>query len=328
MRASLAPALVAGMGSTVLFSSFAHASPADCADEPTLEAIVTCIRGFMPGNGSGIFAPPNPTEKAALAGVMQSMLGGACDFTLPTAVSAYMRVQTVTDIETGRDYCLLFEARDANADGAVDRGLGALLVDPLAERELSHQAPHPIADAGTDVEAVSIFKWTYSRSYLLAGAHRDAATSGAACTGDHARSDVAHDPGNFFYAANEVLLGHYGGNVWWAIQWHGMAASTCSSSDVHLTNGRDASPGNGSGIAVLRRNVLALHPSWKITLSGNRKCDLDATENVEGRLLNNVASAGVCSADATSATGRFFHIEQDPGFRSAGDWIDAVDATF
>ncbi len=32
----------------------------------------------------------------------------------------------------------------------------------------------------------------------------------------------------------------------------------------------------------------------------------------------------MCATAAASYTGRFLHIEQDPGFRSAGDWTAAV----
>jgi hypothetical protein len=330
MRACFAPALGVGMASFVLFSSLsAEAGPADCILESTLESLVTCLRDYMPGRGSGGFVRPNLTERAAYRDLVASMMAGHCDFDPPAVLAPLVELRTFFDVESGRDYCVLYETADAGGDGMVDRGFGTFIVDPAAEREISHQAPHPIADAGTDVQAVTLFKGTHSRSYLVAGAHRDALASGAACTGgDATPSDVAHDARNMFYAANEALVAHYGSDDWTAIQWHGMAAGTCARSDVHMTHGLGLAPSSGEGIVVLRRNVLARHPAWKITLAGSNRCPLDATENVEGRLLNDVPTTSVCASAAASSTGRFFHIEQDPGFRAAEDWIDAIEATF
>ena len=59
---------------------------------------------------------------------------------------------------------VLMEVRDANSNGSVDRGWGTFIVNNDAMRELSHQAPHPISDSTTEIQAITIFKENDSRS--------------------------------------------------------------------------------------------------------------------------------------------------------------------
>jgi len=328
MRLWFVPALCAGVASCVLLcAEDALAAPADCASSPTLEEFVGCLRSYMPTNTSGGFVSPSRAEVSAYRSVVRAMMRGECDFDPPAVLASLVDVRTFSDDESNREYCVLFETSDKNGDGRFDRGFGAFVVDPSAEREICHESPHPIADANTEIQAVSLFKWTASRSYLVAGAHRDTSTIPTSCMGDPA-SDVAHDMGNMFFVTNEVLREVYGQDTWWAIQWHGMSANTCPTSDVHLTHGIDTPPTHAAMITKLQSAMLDRHPSWRMTLAGSNKCDLDATDNVEGRLLNGVPRANVCALEPPSFSGRFLHIEQDPGFRDASDWIDAVEATF
>jgi hypothetical protein len=257
------------------------------------------------------------------------MLEGSCDPSVPPALSSLVEVRPFFDHASGRFYCVLLEVHDAAGDGIVDRGFGTFIVDPSAEREITHEAPHPIADAGTELEAVTVFKGTRSRSYLLAGAHRSALSSRQpSCTGEGSRSDVAHDTNNMFYATNAVIAEHYGDARFWVVQWHGMAKGTCSFSDVHLSNGLGDRSARRLSLSNLRRALLLEHPSWRVTMAGASTCGLDATGNVEGRWLNGVSPDEVCDASAVIATERFLHIEQDPNFRDAADWIGVIRAAF
>lgn len=63
-------------------------------------------------------------------------------------------------------------------------------------------------------------------------------------------------------------------------------------------------------------------------LPGSGSCSLNATENVQGRLLNGVAAERVCCTAASSYTQKFVHIEQDPDFRNPSDWIAPIMDTF
>jgi hypothetical protein len=72
-------------------------------------------------------------------------------------------------------------------------------------------------------------------------------------------------------ATNEELLAYYGATPWFAIQWHGMRATTCDTTDVHLSHGLD---GTLDGkIAVLRGKVKLHNQGWSVSLAGEGSCD-------------------------------------------------------
>ena len=299
-----------------------------CAASTDLESLVTCIRGHMPRSGSNGYVPPASRQRADWRRIVKRMLEGSCDFAVPASLDGIVQVRTFTEAGSARRYCLLMEVGDRNRDGVVDHGFGTFIVDNRATRQLSHQAVHPIADSATDSQAVTVFKRTDSRSYVMAGAHRGANSAPSSCRRSFPVSDASHNRNTMVQATNEALLAYYGAAPWFAIQWHGMAASTCPTTDVYPTHGRGVTPAATDRIAALRYNLLALHPTWRVDLPGSGSCDLDATENVQGRLLNGIAAASVCTTAASDHTQRFLHIEQDPGFRNPDDWIAPIIKTF
>ncbi|WP_437594688.1 hypothetical protein [Sorangium sp. So ce1000] len=311
------------LGAGVLMASRPAASAElTCSSSATLEALVTCIRDQMPGRDSGIFVAPSSTQMTAWRSVVRAMMGGSCNLLLPSSLSS-ARIRLLRDAGNGRRYCVLMEVADRNSDGIVDLGLGTFIVDAAAERELSHSAPHATADLETEIQAISIFKATRSRSFLMAGAHRDASFDDSVCQSSYLASDVAHDVTNAFHATFQELAAFYGSRPWWAIEWHGMARDTCAE-DVFASHGMDVAPARGDKIVELTRNLLARKPTWRVGVPGSSDCSLNATTNVQGRLLNGVPTSQVCGRAAASYSGRFLHIEQDPAFRDARDWIDAV----
>ena len=321
-RLSLALSLVFGLPLA------AGAVELTCSSATTLDALVTCIRNQMPGNGSNGFVIPNPTQQADWRWVVRQMLQGSCNFVLPASLAGIMQIRTFTDAGNGKSYCLFMEVQDANSNAVVDRGWGTFIVEPNAERELNHQAPHPIYDSTTENEAVGVFRDTNSRSYLMCGAHRNANSQTSSCQSSYQVADCAHNVANMFQPTNEELLAFYGATSWNVIQWHGMAADTCSNVEAYLTHGMDQAPVSGDKILDLKNNVLIYHPTWKVEVPGTGACSLNATENVQGRLLNGVAAGSVCNTAATGYTGKFIHNEQDPGFRTASDWVPAVTGTW
>jgi len=299
-----------------------------CATSTTLEALATCIRSQMPQSGSEGFVAPTATEQADWRLVVNQMLGGACNFALPASLNGIAQLRTFTDSGKARDYCLLMEVADANNNGFVDRGWGTFITYNGATRELSHQAPHPISDSTTELQAITVFKDTDSRSYLMAGAHRLANAAASTCQSSYGQADAAHNTANMFHATNLELIAWYGANNWNAIQWHGMAADTCADTNVYLSHGRNITPAPSDPISTLRTNAMTRHPAWDVDLVGAGVCSLNATDNTQGRAINGVPQASVCGTAATTYNGRFIHIEQDPGFRTGADWIAPVTDTW
>lgn len=299
-----------------------------CQSSATLESLVTCVRDQMPQSGSNGYVVPTPGQREDWRTVVRQMLKGSCDFALPSSLDEVVQVRTFTDSGNSRNYCLLMEVGDRNRNNVVDNGFGTFIVFNGAVRELSHQAVHPIADSTTEIQAVTVFKNTDSRSYLMAGAHRDANAARSTCRTSFPESDASHNINTMVQVTAEELLAHYGDAPWFAIQWHGMAASTCPKTDVYPSHGRNAAPAPTDKNAVLRDNLLALHSTWHVDLPGSGSCDLNATENAQGLLLNGVGAEGLCGPSAPSYTQKFLHIEQDPNFRNPDDWIPAIVKTF
>ena len=299
-----------------------------CPSSSTLESLVTCIRTQMPQSGTDGYVAPTPTQRADWRTVVNQMLQGSCDFVVPASLDGIVRVNTFTDTDNERNYCLLMEFLDQDGNGYVDKGFGTFIVYNSATRQLSHQAVHPIADSTTESQAVTVFKNTDSRSYLMAGAHRNANSTASTCRPTHPESDASHNSNTMVQATNEELLAYYGAESWFAIQWHGMAASTCPDTDVYPSHGVDVTPAPTDKIAILRDNLLVHHPMWDVDLPGSGSCNLNATENVQARLLNGVGAECVCCVAGSSYTQKFVHIEQDPSFRDPSDWIAPIRDTF
>jgi hypothetical protein len=321
------------LGTAFALAAFAAAPAADaanltCSSATTLDALVTCIRTQMPGNGSNGFVAPTAALQADWRTVVRQMLEGGCNFALPASLSSILQIRTFSDSQNGKDYCLLMEVLDGNGNGIVDRGWGTFIVDNAATREISHHAPHPIYDSTTENEAVGVFKGTDSRSYLMCGAHRYANSGSSSCQSSYAPADCAHNVANMFHSTNEELKAFYGASEWYAIQWHGMAVDTCDGVDAYLSHGRAVSPQPGDKNLELKNSMLGYHPSWELFNPGTGACSLNATDNTQGRLLNGVAPGSVCGTAASSYSGIFLHVEQDPGFRTASDWIPAVQDTW
>jgi len=319
---------MAGSEKRAVVSGRATAADLTCASSAMLESLAVCIRDHMPKSGARGFVAPNATEQADWRAVVNKMLRGSCDFSLPASLNGVMQIRTFTDSGNGRNYCVLMEVLDAKSDGVVDHGWGTFIVNNNATRELSHQAPHPITDSTTEIQAITIFKETDSRSYLMAGATRDANSANSACQSSFKEADVAHNTANMFHATNQALINWYGAASWNAIQWHGMAADTCPNTDVFPSHGLDVTPIATDKISTLRDNLRIYHPTWDVDLPGANACSLNATDNTQGRLINGVPAGDVCGTPASSYNGKFIHIEQDPNFRNPCDWINPVRDTF
>jgi hypothetical protein len=318
--------LIAALASLLLVGS--ASADLTCPSSTTLDTLVKCIRKQMPQVGSAGYVAPTPSQRADWRTVVNQMLQGSCDFAVPVSLNGIVQVRTFTDTGYGRRYCLLMEVRNQNGDRFVDHGFGTFIVYGNATRQLSHQAVHPIFDGTTEIQAVTVFRDTDSRSFLMAGAHRNANSAASACLPEHPESDPSHNVDPMVQATNEELLAYYGAASWFAIQWHGMAATSCRTTDVHLSHGVDAVPAPTDKIRVLRAKVKQHNKNWRVSLPGPYSCDLNATKNMQGRLINGVAAERVCGTPASSITQKFIHIEQHMEFRAPSKWIAPVRDAF
>ena len=310
--------LVAGMGLGLAVTTAAAAQQLlTCPEATTLDALATCIRSQMPQLNSNLYVAPTAAEQADFATVVTQMMNGQCDFALPPSLANY-QVRTFTDSVTNKTYFLLMEVLDADVDGFVDKGWDTFIANNNATRPtLNQSAPHPIFDSTTENQAINIFQDTDSRSYLMCGAHRHAnGTSGGNCESNFGEADCAHQDNNMFHSAIVALNQYYGSTPWTHIQWHGNV--TCDPLDVYGSQGFNAAQPSDSNVASLRDLMAINQPGYTFELTGTGSaCNLNATDNVQGRYLNGASNICLSNAGGTP-TNKFVHLEQSRNIRMGG----------
>ncbi|MDI1452176.1 fibronectin type III domain-containing protein [Polyangium sp. 6x1] len=311
--------------------SLADVNPAageiGCRSATTLGALATCLRDTMPISGSEGYRAPSSTALGDIRTAVSRMLNGNCNFVLGGSIASVMELRPFTDAENGKTYCVLLEKGDANGDGYLDRGWGTFIVDPAASRELSHQAPHPLADLDTELQAIELFKRTESRSFLMCGAHRNA-NAGQACDSSYRKADCAHDTGSLFFAAAREISAFYGARPHHQIQWHGMASDSCEGVTAYISPGLAGAPPADSPARTLDSEAERANPLWRVTMPGSGTCGLNATDNVEGRHLNGISVESACSTEPTTTNGKFLHVEQKREARDPSLWVTPVTRAF
>lgn len=297
-----------------------------CPAATTLEELVTCIIGQGVYVSGTVYVEPGTPDKAQWQTVVKWMMNGDCERNLPGSLAPVMTIKTFTDGDNGRSYCVLYETADADNNGRVDNGWGTFITYNASPKALIIQAPHPVYDRTTEDEAIAVFKETGARAFLLMGAFRNASEV-PACQSGYYISDPAHDVRDVFNPTVVEIKSYYGSTPYWTIQFHGMGADSCSS-HVHMSNGFTDLPPLGTVIWQLRDAMAAVHPDWSIDLAGEGSCTLNGANSPTGRIINGVSIREACSTNATTNTGTFIHIEQDPGYRAADDWIPAINSVW
>jgi len=329
------------LGVLLLSSLPAKAAVTACPDATTLEELTLCLidSNHMPRRDTNGFIIPSESVQADWRQVTTAMLdasqGGECQgISLPLGLAGLYELVTFTDASNTAEYCVLVEIAEIGDPDKKAWGTFVTSLDP--QRELAIHIPHPLNEAQTAVQGTTVFKATGARSFLLTGSHRNSNDNDSPCQGNYKEADAAHNVENLYHAAAEASLDWYEAQGLSedlvAIQFHGMATSTCPGIDVYMTYGRSAGNGTptaGDDLLTLQAQLEANHPDWSVVVPGDAQtCGLNGTTNTQGRLLNGVAEESVCNRAASGYTGRFIHVEQKRPVRDPSDWIDSVEATW
>ncbi|MEM1094488.1 MAG: hypothetical protein AAGJ10_07780 [Bacteroidota bacterium] len=171
----------------------------------------------------------------------------------------------------------------------------------------------------------------------MAGAHRRSKSDNSPCqgpgNGNYKIADAAHNIAHPYHLATIAMDAYYTdiGANYTAIQFHGMANTTCPGVTGHLTHGVTTAPSANDPVVDLRDQLVAAssgdNPDWEITVAGevapgaNQTCGLNGFRNVQGRLLNGVTPASVCgTSSGGSYSGYFIHVEQEQVLRQSTAW--------
>ena len=210
-------------------------------------------------------------------------------------------------------------------------------------RSLIVEVPHPDFDTDTDVQGIEMLTNLTTRALIISGTERCAAAAASSCSGEttvcnaesepYRVSDMAHVVNSTFHAVHGALAARYSGDT--VLSLHGMSLD-----GISVSNGTRANIATDAPVGLLTRELLS---QWEevpyITAcndDGAREYTVDARlcglTNVQGRLINEVSSQNACTTDASRASERFIHFEQNLVFRNdatnRGLIETALDAVF
>lgn len=127
-----------------------------------------------------------------------------------------------------------------------------------------------------------------------------------------------------FHAAVQAMNAFFTSGDLVHVQWHGNASCSVSAFGSH---GFSTTPPPGSSVLTLQSKMAVNQPGLSFQVPPSTQCDLNATDNVQGRYLNGAAT--VCSSNAGgTTTGKFVHVEQLVSARNPLLWSPSVSQTW
>jgi len=287
--------------------------------EGDLRRRVASIQDDMPQAGSNGFRVPTPTERADWKRLIEFLLDGNVQAVRSIIEQRFPSYALIRFTDTGTDQTVwLLQER-----APVERGWGAVVVNPDADRNLVVEVPHPVFDLDTHTQGTDLFRDTGARALLLAGTARCANAAPSPCDGQssvcgslgpYRVSDMAHVTEAPFQAAHEVLTDRFPDAT--VLNLHGNGNNRCET--VFLSDG--VANETSTRVEALRQalqdqGVQAAHP-------GTSSCPLEGRTNVQGRHTN--GSPAPCTEAATASAGTFIHVEQRRDFRGSPDRYQAL----
>lgn len=285
------------------------------------------------------FVASSPAEDADWQAVIALAMSGAWEQAFAAADLLGYEVVEFLDLVSGETFHLLRERFVPGEGGFTGRGVYAFFEGSGVRDDLVLEVPHPIFDDETLEEGATGLVSVRPRVLLIAGTHRNNHLTETTCDGSFSGgakyriSDVAHHPDNFFHATHKWLDANVADLR--VLQLHGfccpgVAPYDLLTDDCVVSNGIDAVPGSSDFTQILRtsiddQNHLAGGADLTTAVVYGDDADvLGATTNLQGRFSNGVAEDDECLNAAVSASGRFFHLEQDPDVRD--DYQHILDA--
>lgn len=286
----------------------------------------------FPGVETNAYQHPTPAQRIDWENTITALLNGNYSSAHLTAGSFGYRVVQFYDETTLQTYYMLEKTT------AGTNHWGTFVLNPAATRaKIFIQAPHPKYDSNTGTQGTYIFRYQNCRALFVSGTHRCNSTTNTDCSGTttvcgdsgpYKISDQPHTVNGTLQITTEVLLNSINNLI--VIQPHGFSKGE---NDPHIimSNGTRQTP-TPDYVAMIRDNLLSVDDTltFKIPhfdLSWN---ELIGFTNTQGRLINN--SINPCSNNASTATGRFIHIEQAFSLRNSTETrkklSDAIGLTF
>lgn len=285
-------------------------------DSGNLENYLNNIISNMPGDSGDNYKSPSNVELTSWENCITNILSGDITTARTHADAVNYEIVLYTDTAfspTVNNYYVLKEKANAsNYWGTY------VFLQSGASNEMVIQAPHSSFDFNTGKQAIYSFVRLQNFALFLNGTHRCNHQTASTCSGTTSvcsggaseafkTSDLAHTVTSAWQKATEVIYNTKSSSVF--VQLHGFT-KLGSDPYVILSNGSDQVP-SGTDYAVQLKDALFNEDSsltFKIA-HVDAWTRLVGFTNTQGRLINQ--SANICNSSATSATGRFIHVEQE-----------------
>jgi hypothetical protein len=210
-------------------------------------------------------------------------------------------------------------------------GWGVVVVNQAARRPLLLEAPHPVHDHRTGVQAAALLLSLQARALLLSTTYRCGSGVPTRCAGRtgacrqinnrgrYRVSDVAHEPRSAFHIAHVTLTEAEPELV--AVQIHGFRQRPWRRHQLIFSDGTKLPGRRGNHSVALARITRRLLPRRR--RRGVRSCNerdsrgyLCGTHNVQGRHAN--GSPDPCLRRPRRSLNRYVHVEQSRDARTPG----------
>lgn len=280
---------------------------------------INALQDGMPRKKSNGFEVPTKTDLARWRGLVDSLLNGEVSLAKSLVEEHFPSYALLcfTDTATDHAYLLLQELP------STLKGWGAVVLNLAPDRDLAIEVPHPVYDVNTHMEGADLFQKTGARVLIMAGTDRRANSAPSPCNGSKQQSDMAHVIESPFQVTHEAFTDRFLSVT--TLSLHGYGDHRKSSCETVFFSG-----GVKREIPQSVRNLREALQERGVEVGipdGTSSCTLVGSKNVQGRYTN--GSSQPCKEAATSATGRFIHIEQCREFREEYDpLINAVKAAF
>ncbi|MET9392739.1 hypothetical protein ABZY20_20490 [Streptomyces sp. NPDC006624] len=237
------------------------------------------------------YTPPDGTQREHVAEAVGRLLDGDATKAGRLLAPLGLKLNHLTDTESGRRYDEIAAARPGKAER-----WGRLYLTADSDVRWNVQVPHPVSDRDTERLGVRLLEDNPGGSLVLAGAHREAGRRDAA--------DVAHQEDSMFHTVVVELQKRDVPGV----QLHGFAKESHRPYEAVLSTG--AARRTLTEAAALADGMEA--DGLRVCRGWSARCPLEGTTNIQGR-----------TAERHHA--RFLHVELSADAR--GDGADARAAT-
>ncbi len=274
---------------------------------------VSNIISSMPGDGTDEYSAPSAAELTIFQNIIADFIAGNyADADTKAATVGYDVIEfTETTIVPNPIYYVLEKT------AASTNHWGTYIFNPSPCRAgLTLQSPHSKKDFNTGKESIHIFRKLEAEFFFLNGTSRCNDSSYSSCSGttsicgsseSYRISDLAHVTDAVFHSLTKYIFDNVANSHF--VQLHGFTKQA-SDPYVIMSNGTDIAPTGTDHLPNLKTHLFNADNTLTFKIAHiDSWTRLIGTTNTQGRYIN--SSTNDCSTNATAASGRFLHLEQE-----------------